>query len=71
MSSPPPDETPADEKTSFEDAAEGPQISLLAEFWDFIKHNKKWWLIPIIVVLLVMTLVIVLGPAAPFVYPFF
>ena len=26
---------------------------LLAEFWDFIVHEKAWWMTPIVVVLLV------------------
>lgn len=51
-------------------AAEAPP-GLLAEFWDFLVHNKKWWLTPIILVLLLMGAVIILGgtAAAPFIYP--
>ncbi len=27
---------------------------LLAEFWSFIKHEKAWWMTPIVLVLLAM-----------------
>ncbi len=27
---------------------------LVREFWDFLKHNKKWWLLPILLVLLLI-----------------
>lgn len=43
---------------------------LIAEFGDFLIHNKKWWLTPIIVVLLLMGVLVVLSGtvAAPFIY---
>lgn len=43
---------------------------LLAEFWDFLIHNKKWWLTPIILVMLMMGTLIALSgtAAAPFIY---
>jgi len=46
---------------------------LLAELWDFLVHNKKWWLLPIFIVLaLVGALVLLSGSvAAPFIYPLF
>jgi hypothetical protein len=48
-------------------------MGLLAEFWDFLKHEKKWWLTPIIVVLLLLGVLIFLSGtvAAPFIYPIF
>ena len=58
-------------QNSFESAADQPEMGLIAEFWDFSKHNKKWWLTPIIVIILLMAGVILLGPAAPFIYPMF
>ena len=48
--------------------------SLVREFIAFIKHEKKWWMIPLIAVLLIVGLLIVLGsssPLAPFIYPLF
>jgi len=28
------------------------RASLLSEFWSFLKQNKKWWLIPLLLVIL-------------------
>lgn len=36
----------------FESLAQEEQPGILADFWDFIVHNKRWWLTPIIVILL-------------------
>jgi len=50
------------------------QISLLREFWTFMRVRKKWWLLPIIVVMLVVgsLLVFAQGSAlAPFIYTIF
>lgn len=47
--------------------------SLLAEFWDFLAHNKKWWLAPIVIVMLLLGILIFLSStaAAPFIYTLF
>jgi len=57
----------------FQQEAEQAQIGIVAEFIDFLLHNKKWWLTPIIVVLLAMGALIILGGtgAAPFIYTLF
>ncbi len=59
--------------SDFASAAEQKQPGLLREFADFLFENKKWWLTPIILVLLLMGLLIVLGGsgAAPFIYTLF
>ena len=46
---------------------------ILLEFWEFIRKNKKFWLIPLIIILLLMGLLIFLGgtSAAPFIYTIF
>jgi hypothetical protein len=43
------------------------------EIWDFLRFNKKWWLTPIILVLLLLGVLIMLGgtAAAPFIYTLF
>ncbi|MBN2578762.1 MAG: hypothetical protein JXB10_07190 [Pirellulales bacterium] len=53
--------------------AEQAPRGLAAEFFDFVLHNKKWWLIPIVVVLLLVGLLVFLGGsgAAPFIYTLF
>ena len=50
------------------------RLSILSEFWGFLKTRKKWWLGPIILVLLLMSLLIVLtegSAVAPFIYTLF
>jgi hypothetical protein len=69
----------AEEKTTpsfgedFEQLAQAGRSSLVGEFWEFLKHNKKWWLLPIVLVLLLLGLVVLLGgtAVAPFIYPLF
>lgn len=41
--------------------------------WELIRHNKKWWLAPIILALLAIGVLAVLGSSslAPFLYPLF
>ncbi|EMH80456.1 hypothetical protein HIMB114_00008460 [alpha proteobacterium HIMB114] len=48
--------------------------SFLMEFWDFLKVRKKYWLLPILIVLVLFGALIVLtqGTAvAPFIYTIF
>jgi len=50
------------------------KISILREFWDFLRIRKKFWLAPIVIVLALLSLLIVLtqGSAlAPFIYALF
>ncbi|HUS83556.1 MAG TPA: DUF5989 family protein [Anaerolineales bacterium] len=49
-------------------------MSFLAELWDFIKVRKKFWLLPILIMMVLLGGLIVLtqGSAiAPFVYTVF
>ena len=49
-------------------------MSILEELWDFLRTRKKWWLAPVIIVLLFVGLIIVFagGSAiAPFIYILF
>jgi hypothetical protein len=57
----------------FEREAETAEPGLLREFWDFLRTNKRWWLTPIILVLLLFGLLVVLAGTglAPFIYPLF
>lgn len=47
--------------------------NFLRELLMFIKHNKKWYLIPIIVSILLFGILVALGStgAAPFIYTLF
>ena len=49
-------------------------FDLIYEFWLFLKQNKKFWLLPMIVVLLAMGVLLVLSQTsalAPFIYSIF
>lgn len=49
-------------------------LEVLKELWDFLKVRKKYWLLPIIIVMLLMSLLIIFGGAtgtAPFIYTIF
>ena len=61
------------DSTRFERLAQEKRSSLAVEFWYFLKHNKKWWLLPIVGVLLLLGLVVLLAgtSAAPFIYTIF
>ena len=62
-----------DQNNEFEEAGRQKQLSLLQEFLLFITENKKWWLIPILLVLGLVGVLLVLGStgAAPFIYTLF
>ncbi len=50
------------------------KLSIISEFWSFMRVRKKWWLGPIVFVMLLLSLLIVLtqGSAlAPFIYTLF
>lgn len=69
-------ENPASRDTKaseFERLSDEPQMGLMAEFWLFIKEEKKWWLTPIILVLLGVGVLVALtsSGAAPFIYTLF
>jgi len=61
------------EEKSFEQLSKEKRLSLFREFWEFLKHNKKWWLLPIILILLGLGLLVLLSSSAiaPFIYPLF
>jgi Family of unknown function (DUF5989) len=60
-------------KDDFAAQASGERASLVGEFTDFLKENKKWWLAPILIAILGLGLLVVLGgtAAAPFIYTLF
>ncbi len=50
------------------------KLSILREFWDFLKVRKKWWLAPIIIMLLLLGILIFFTQStavAPFIYTLF
>ena len=54
----------------FKQQAAESQAGLLAEFVYFLRYNKKWWLAPIIIVLLLVGILVWLSASGlPFIYP--
>jgi len=57
----------------FQQAARSPRSGLLHELGWFLVHNKKWWMLPILVALLLVLGLVLLGGSslAPLLYPLF
>ena len=54
--------------------ADGSRMSIFREFWVFMRVRKKWWLGPIILTMLLLSVLIVLtegSAVAPFIYALF
>jgi hypothetical protein len=50
------------------------KLSIIKEFWMFLRVRKRWWLTPIIVMLLLLGLLIFFAQSsavAPFIYTLF
>ena len=62
------------QNSDFEKAVvSGTGNSIVGEFWGFLGANKKWWLLPIVVLLLMFgAMTLLSGTAvAPFIYTLF
>jgi hypothetical protein len=62
------------DSNSFEKAAaESRDVGILRELWGFLKATKKWWLLPIITVIVLFGLLVFLSGTgvAPFIYTLF
>ena len=49
-------------------------MDFIKEFWEFLRERKKYWLLPIIIVLALFGILIVLSQGsavAPFIYTIF
>ena len=64
---------PSNAESEMANAAGASPVSLAGELWAFMRQNKKWWLGPIVVVLLLLGVLIFLAgsSAAPFIYTLF
>ncbi len=50
------------------------KMSLIKEVWLYMRQNKKYWLIPILFILILMSVLLVLAQSsalAPFIYSIF
>lgn len=59
--------------SEFANEASQQSVGIVREFWDFLLYNKKWWLLPILLVLLLVAGLVLLtnSPVAPFIYTLF
>jgi len=59
--------------SNFERQAAQDKGGFFHEFWIFLKENKKWWLLPILLAFLLMGALLLAGGtgAAPFIYTLF
>ena len=50
------------------------KLKVLKDFWGFLNERKKWWLAPILIVMLLLGLLIIFtetSALAPFIYTLF
>ncbi len=71
-----PDDAPVNQTAKNDFAAQAAQErsgGIVSEFAEFLGQNKKWWLAPIIVSVLLLGALVLLGgtAAAPFIYTLF
>jgi hypothetical protein len=49
-------------------------MEFIRDLWQFMMERKKWWLIPIIIALVLLSLILIFAESsavAPFIYPVF
>ena len=63
----------ANDAQDFQQAAQKKRRSLVGELVGFLGETKKYWLVPLLLVLLVLVGLVILGgtAAAPFIYSLF
>lgn len=50
------------------------KLSIFTELWAFMRIRKKWWLLPLIIMIALLGLVLIFAqgsPLAPFIYTVF
>ncbi len=62
-----------DSAKEFVQQSQQARTSIVSEFIDFLMHNKKWWLLPIVIVLALLGVLIFIGGSGGgiFVYTLF
>jgi uncharacterized protein DUF5989 len=57
----------------FEEASQRRGGNIASEFWQFLSQSKKWWMLPIVIVILLFGVLVFLSgtAAAPFIYTLF
>ena len=64
---------PDDKPKTLDDLARQSQPSIAVEFYHFLKDNKKWWLLPILLMIGLFGILVILASTgvAPFIYTMF
>jgi hypothetical protein len=49
------------------------RVGIFREFWQFLAQSKKWWLLPVVIILVLFGFLMILSgtAAAPFIYTLF
>ena len=48
--------------------------AVITELWEYVRVRKKWWLLPVLVILLLVGVILAIAPSsplAPFIYTLF
>jgi hypothetical protein len=61
------------QEDDFARQVEGRSNGFLGEAWYFLRHNRRWWLTPVVIALLLFGVLVILAGsgAAPFIYTLF
>ncbi len=64
---------PNDRRKDLAHPAQAPARGLLREYWEFLRINRKWWLLPILLTLLMLGVAVAFGGTvlAPAIYALF
>jgi len=56
-----------------ETTARNTKVGIFREFWQFLSESKKWWLLPVVIILVMFGVLMILSgtAAAPFIYTLF
>ena len=67
------DMTDEQKTADFEDAAAERRPQVPSDSWSFVCRNERWWMIPMIVILMLLGFVVLLGSSGvgAFIYPLF
>ena len=67
------DSEQARQDSEFLEHAKGKRVGIFLEFWDYLRYNRKWWLLPVLIALSLFGMLVFLSSsaAAPFIYTLF
>lgn len=61
------------DREDFAELSRGGRSGFIGEFWAFLRHNKKWWLLPIVIFMILLGAIVFVSSSgwATFLYPLF